>query len=131
MSICKAKWTGGLNPLVGLANETWDGTWSCVATLFNGERGIHVRGARGVEPFPVIRVQSNASAGVRIPQVLRDSRFGASMDLGCAPRLTNGERGIRTPETVARLRDFQSRSFSRSDISPKTAFDESGDKFRP
>jgi hypothetical protein len=33
----------------------------------------------------------------------------------------SGERGIRTPETVARLRDFQSRSFSHSDISPDDA----------
>ena len=30
----------------------------------------------------------------------------------------SGEEGIRTLETVARLRDFQSRSFSRSDTSP-------------
>ena len=32
--------------------------------------------------------------------------------------LTSGEGGIRTPETVTRLRDFQSRSFSLSDTSP-------------
>ena len=32
---------------------------------------------------------------------------------------TSGEGGIRTPETVARLRDFQSRSFSHSDTSPE------------
>jgi site-specific DNA recombinase len=31
----------------------------------------------------------------------------------------SGEGGIRTLETVARLRDFQSRSFSRSDTSPE------------
>ena len=31
---------------------------------------------------------------------------------------SSGERGIRTLETVTRLRDFQSRSFGRSDISP-------------
>jgi hypothetical protein len=48
------------------------------------------------------------------PRVLSDSRR--------VDRQTNGERGIRTPEPVARLRDFQSRSFSRSDISPELAF---------
>jgi hypothetical protein len=31
---------------------------------------------------------------------------------------SSGEGGIRTPETVSRLRDFQSRSFSLSDTSP-------------
>ena len=65
-------------------------------------------------------------------------QFGSQLTnrVNCGTRLQathyfNGEEGIRTPETVARLRDFQSRSFSHSDTSPGTAFDESGDKFRP
>jgi hypothetical protein len=40
----------------------------------------------------------------------------------------SGEEEIRTPDTVARIRDFQSRSFSRSDTSPETGVGPGGQR---
>ena len=37
-------------------------------------------------------------------------------------RVAGGKGGIRTPGTVARTRDFQSRTFGHSVISPKQKF---------
>ncbi len=76
----------------------------------------------GFEPsvrFHAHTISSRAPSTTRSPLQVR-LNWGSSSGVGCAPDVSKGEGGIRTPVTLTGELDFESSAFSRSATSPWT-----------